>query len=75
VDLDASPENGLTYDSHELGQDIVQEFANEWNVFEWTWQVPADAPAGRYYAQAVFRDMHDVVVWNTSAWYPLFEVP
>jgi peptidoglycan/xylan/chitin deacetylase (PgdA/CDA1 family)/subtilisin-like proprotein convertase family protein len=76
LDADNNPANGVAYNSHTVSpsQDIRRTFAAGTQTFEWTWQVPAGATTGQYYAQVKFRDDRYVLGFRDSGWQAAFAV-
>ena len=76
LDSDAD-HSGVIYDSHvttPVSQDIHVTCPWGASSFEWTWTVPATAPAGQYYAQVTFNDPKYVVSFKNSQWQTAFQV-
>ena len=76
LDSDSIPANGIVYDSHLTvpGQDIQTTFAPGTKTFDWTWQVPASAAVGQYYADLQFHDQRYVLGFKDSGWQQAFSV-
>ncbi len=76
LDSDANHSNGIIYDSHlkTPSEDIVRSFSPGQQIFEWTWQVPVNAPLGQYYAAVGFHDQHYVLGFKYSGWQEAFSV-
>ena len=76
VDSDAKSSNGVLFNSglSAPNQDLARSFARGKQVFDWVWQVPSNAPAGRCYVAVQFRDEHDVLSFKQSKYMKAFKV-
>lgn len=74
IDSDSDTSNGLMYDSHltDPVEDVPVVFTPGTRLFEWVWQVPADAPSGRYYTYVKISDQYCLVGYRSSGWQPAF---
>ena len=73
LDADSNHTNGLAYDSHAAGQDLVWNFAGGTQTFNFNWTVPVGA-SGQYYADVSFVDPYAVLNFEEAGWQAAFAV-